>query len=66
MGDPVHSKLLQLINSRQLPETKKTKDDNTKIKLLHNLYTQGKLFLKDGLFLVKNPEGHFSSRSNWW
>ena len=61
MGDPVHSKLLQLINSRQLPETKKTKGDNTKVKLLHNLYTQGKLFLKDGLFLVKNPEGHFSS-----
>ena len=52
-GDQVHSKLLHLINSRQLPESKKTKGNHTKVKLLHNLYTQGKLFIKDGLFLVK-------------
>ena len=59
-GDPVHSKLKELILTRQLPEQKKTKGDNTKIKLLHNLYVQGKLILKDNLFLVRAPQGHFN------
>ena len=45
MGDSTHCKLLNLINTRQLPEAKKTKGENTKLKLLHNLYTQGKLDL---------------------
>ena len=60
MNDSVHSKLLHLINTRQLPETRKTRGDYTKLKLLHNLYTQGKLFIQDGLFLVKTPDGHFN------
>ena len=58
-SDPVHSKLLHLINSRQLPDSKKTRGDNTKIKLLHNLYVQGKLIIKDGLFLIKTDSGYF-------
>ena len=57
MKDPIHCKLLNLIKTRQLPETKKTKGDHTKLKLLHNLYTQDKLFIEDGLILVKSSEG---------
>ena len=60
MKNPVHCKLLHLINSRQLLESKKTCGDNTKIKLLHNLYTQGKLFLDKGLVMVKSPSGSFN------
>ena len=59
-GDPVHTKLKDLIMTRQLPEQKKTKGDHTKIKLLHNLYVQGKLIRKNNLFLVKTPSGHFN------
>ena len=59
-NDPVHTKLLHLINTRQLPDSKKTKGDNTKIKLLHSLYLQGKLFVKDGLTLVQTPGGHYN------
>ena len=58
--DPIHCKLRQLIESRQLPETKKTKGDNTKLKLLHNLYTQGKLTIDKDLVLVKTPEGYYN------
>ena len=57
MKDPIHCKLLNLIKTRQLPETKKTKGDHTKLKLLHNLYMQGKLFIEDGLVFVKSSEG---------
>ena len=57
--DPIHMKLEDLIHSRQLPETKKRKGDFTKLKLLHNLYSQGKLYT-DGLMLVKTPEGKFT------
>ena len=59
-NDPVHTKLIHLINTRQLPDSKKTKGDNTKIKLLHNLYLQGKLFVKDGLTLVSSPGGYYN------
>ena len=54
--DSIHCKLLDLIRTRQLPETKKRKGEHTKLKLLHNLYVQGKLYVKDGLVLVKTPE----------
>ena len=58
--DPLHSKLTDLILSQQLPETRKTKGDYTKLKLLHNLYTQGKLHVdKQGLIMIKTPEGSF-------
>ena len=56
--DSVHNKLSHLISTQQLPETKKTKGDYTKLKLLHNQYTQGKLFIdNDGLIMLKSPEG---------
>ena len=59
--DPIHNKLIQLINTQQLPESKRTKGIHTKVKLLHNLYAQGKLYVdKDGLILVKSPEGKIS------
>ena len=57
MKDSIHCKLLDLIQTRQLPESKKTKGDYTKLKLLHNLFTQGKLFVENGLILVKPPGG---------
>ena len=56
--DPIHCKLSDLILTQQLPESKKRKGDFTKLKLLHNLYTQGKLFIdNDDLIMVKVPEG---------
>ena len=59
--DPIHIKLLDLINTQQLPETKKTNGIHTKLKLLHNQYTLGKLFVdKEGLVMIKNPEGEFN------
>ena len=55
--DPTHSKLKQLIKHSQAPEHKKTKHENTKIKLLHNLYREGKLTMhKDGLITVKHVD----------
>ena len=61
--DPIHCKLLNLIKTRQLPEVKKTKGDNTKIKLLHNLYTQGKLIVENGLVMVNAPMGNFNGNA---
>ena len=59
--DPVHTKLNNLISTQQLPESKKRKGDHTKLKLLHNLYTQGKLFIdSDELIMVKSPEGRLN------
>ena len=52
--DPVHTKLTDLIRTQQLPKSKKRKEDFTKLKLLHNLYTQGKLYIdKDDIILIK-------------
>ena len=54
--DPIYSKIVQLINTQQLPETKRTKGIHTKVKLPHNLYTQGKLYIDtDGLILMRSP-----------
>ena len=59
--DPIHCKLADLILTQQLPESRKRKGDYTKLKLLHNLYTQGKLFIDtDGTILVKSPDGNFN------
>ena len=56
--DPIHKKIVELIATQQLPESKKTKGIHTKIKLLHNLYTQGKLYIDNtGLILVRTPQG---------
>ena len=58
--DRVHMKLKQLISTQQLPNSKKTKGDNTKIKLLHNQYTQGKLYVDhDDMVMIKSPVGHY-------
>ena len=60
--DGVHKKLNELIQTQQLPEQKKRKGDFTKLKLLHNLYTTGKLFIDtDDLILVKTPQGRISN-----
>ena len=59
--DPIHIKLLDLIKTQQLPETRKTNGIHTKLKLLHNQYTLGKLFVdNEGLVLIKNPDGNFN------
>ena len=42
-----------LINNAKAPEKKKTKNENTKVKLLYNLYREGKLKVhKDGLVTI--------------
>ena len=59
--DPVHTKLTDMIRTQQLPECTKCKGDFTKLKLLHNLYTQGKLYIyKDDIILIKTPDGHLN------
>ena len=59
--DAVHCKLRDLITTQQLPEARKTNGLNTKLKLLHNKYTEGKLFIDaDGMFMLRTPEGKFS------
>ena len=58
LKDPIHCKLRDLIQTRQLPESKKRNGEFTKLKLLHNLYTQGKLRLEeDGLIMITSPDG---------
>ena len=52
---------MELIQTQQLPTSKKTKGDHTKLKLLHNQYTQGKLYIDNqGLVLIKTPDGAFN------
>ena len=59
--DSVHCKLRDLITTQQLPETRKTNGLNTKLKLLHNKYTEGSLFIdSDGMFMLRTPEGKFN------
>ena len=59
-SDSVHQQLLNLIQTRQLPQAKKTGGDHTRLKLLHNLYSIGKLTIsKDGLMVVKSPDGFY-------
>ena len=62
-NDGVHTKLKHLIEIGQSPEKKKTKDDNTKLKLLHNLYCKGDLEIKEGVIMVKTAEGHFKGKA---
>ena len=58
--DPVHMKLKQLIKTQQLPESKKTRGDHTKVKLLHNQYTQGNLYIdQDDIVMLKSSNGKF-------
>ena len=60
--DSVHCKLRELILTQQLPETRKTNNAYTKLKLLHNQYTQGRLFIdKDQLIMLRTPEGMFNN-----
>ena len=54
--DPTICRLKDLIRTRQLPEAKKRKGEHTKLKLLHNLYSQGRLHVTNGLVKVTNPE----------
>ena len=60
-NDGIHNKLRELITTQQLPESRKTNGPFTKLKLLHNKYTEGKLFIdKDGMFMVRSQDGHFN------
>ena len=52
--DKTHQTLKELIRNSQAPEKKKTKDENTKLKLLYNLHREGKLQVhNDDLITVK-------------
>ena len=55
--DKTHVTLKHLISTSQSPEKKKTRNENTKLKLLFNLYREGKLKVhKDGLITVGHTE----------
>ena len=55
--DKTHVTLKHLISTSQSPEKKKTRNENTKLKLLFNLYWEGKLKVhKDGLITVSHTE----------
>ena len=55
--DKTHQQLSWLINTSQTPEKKKTKGENTKLKLLHNLYKNGSLKIdSEGLITVTNVD----------
>ena len=59
--DKTHINLKELISTSQAPEKRKTKNENTKLKLLFNLYRQGKLKVhKDGLVTVTHTENNGS------
>ena len=59
--DAVHCKLWDLITTQQLPEARKTNGLNTKLKLLLNKYTDGKLFIdSDEMFMLCTSEGKFN------
>ena len=56
-NDRTHQQLSWLIETSQTPEKKKTKGENTKLKLLHNLYKNGLLRkASDGLITVTNAD----------
>ena len=58
--DKTHTTLRKLIETSQAPDKKKTKSENTKLKLLFNLYKEGRLKLhNDGLITVNylDPNG---------
>ena len=61
LQDSVHTNLKKLISTSQLPEKRKTRGDATKLKQLHTLYAKNELKIdsKDGLVMIKHPEGHF-------
>ena len=55
-ADPTHQRLSWLIDTSQTPEKRKTNGENTKLKLLHNLYMNGSLKkATDGFITVSNP-----------
>ena len=59
--DKTHIMLKDLIHNSQAPVKKKTKNENTKLKLLYNLYREGRLNIHaDGLITIKNidPNGN--------
>ena len=65
--DDTHRKLTNLIRTSQAPIKKKTGNDNTKLKLLHNLYKEGKLkIMKNGLIIIKhkNEDGSTSNATS--
>ena len=56
-SDPTHQRLSWLIDTSQTPEKKKTKGENTKLKLLHNLYANGQLKkAPDGFITVSSTD----------
>ena len=60
-NDSMHCKLRELIRLGHLPDKRKTGGENTKLKLLHNMFQNGKLKVdKDGVVVIKEDNGHYS------
>ena len=56
LNDMMHRQLAWLIDTSQSPEKRKTKGNNTQLKLLHNLYKNGLLKkATDGFITVTHP-----------
>ena len=56
-ADPTHQKLCWLIDNSQIPDKRKTKGENTRLKILHNLYTAGSLQkASDGFITVQHRD----------
>ena len=59
-NDAMHNKLRDLITLGHLPDKRKTGGENTKLKLLHNLYKDGKLKVdRDGVIVIKSESGYY-------
>merc|ERR1711891_85044 len=67
MNDKTHQQLAWLIHTSQSPEKRRTKGNNTKLKLLHNLYKNGQLKKAgDGFITITLPatdKGEFTAIS---
>lgn len=59
-NDSVHAKLVNLINSGQEPERRRTGGEHTVVKHLHTLFTRDNLIIhKSGVVMVRAKHGHF-------
>ena len=62
-NDKMHNKLREIIEQGHLPDKRKTGGDFTKLKLLHNIYKDGRLKVEtDGAITIKAEDGHYNGR----
>lgn len=63
-NDKMTQKLKDIIEQGHLPDKRKTGGEFTKLKLLHNLFKEGRLKVdKDSVIVVKTENGHYNGHS---